>query len=128
MSTDPGRPGTHPAWICQHIGIAWVQHTYDGQKDPADRDGFKVLEHYEGREGLDYRLQHLTLPDGPTLRFIDSVCDTFFNSLQVSAFIEELREIRTRCTDADLAAGIDSIIEFASRTHEGDVQLWFIGD
>jgi hypothetical protein len=124
--SDP--PGAHPQWIAQHIGVAWAEVTYDFQKEPSLSHGLRVLAHFEDRMGLDYRLQDLTLPNGPALRFIDSVGNTFFNQHQVAVFIEELREIRSRCREPDLVARIDALIAFASREYPGDTVLWFIGD
>jgi hypothetical protein len=128
MNEGRGPPGTHPCWIAQNIGVAWVCVTYEPQRAPGERHFLKVLCHFEDGEGLDYRLRDLTLPNGPALRFIDSVGNTFFNEHQTAAFVEELQEIRSRCNEPDLASRIDALVAFARRKYPGDTQLWFIGD
>ena len=90
--------------------------------------GLRIVARFENGDGLDYRLQDLTRPNGPALRFIDSVGDTFFNELQVKALIEELRDVRTRAKDPDLIKHIDGLIAFAERDMPPHHFLWFIGD
>ncbi|MCK6481540.1 MAG: hypothetical protein HUU26_01025 [Gemmatimonadaceae bacterium] len=41
MSHDRGPPGTGPAWIARHIGIAWAQRIFDGERSTDERVGFK---------------------------------------------------------------------------------------